>query len=42
MENKKSFILYTDIESTVNELTNEEAGTLFKLVLAYVMIKTQI
>tara|TARA_R100001460_G_scaffold101594_1_gene145708 strand:+ start:153 stop:731 length:579 start_codon:yes stop_codon:yes gene_type:complete len=36
MENKKSFILYTDIESTVNELTNDEAGTLFKLVLAYV------
>ena len=36
MENKKSFILYTDIESTVNELTDDEAGTLFKLVLAYV------
>ena len=36
MENKKSFILYTDIESTTEELTDSETGQLFKLILSYV------
>ena len=36
MENKKSFILYADIHSTVQHLNNEKTGELFKLILAYV------
>ena len=36
MENKKSFILYADIHSTIQHLTDEKAGELFKLILAYV------
>jgi len=36
MENKKSFILYADIHSTVQHLTNEKAGELFKIILGYV------
>jgi len=36
MENKKSFILYADIYSTVKHLTDEKAGELFKHVLSYV------
>lgn len=35
-ENKKSFLLYCDTIHTVNELTDAEAGKLFKHVLAYV------
>ena len=34
--NKKSFILYTDIKATVDKLSNEYAGMLFKHILAYV------
>lgn len=35
-ENKQSFILYTDLIHTVNKLTNEQAGILFKHILSYV------
>lgn len=35
-ENKKSVVLYCDIIHTVNELTDEEAGKLFKHYLAYI------
>jgi len=35
-ENKKSFLLYCDTIHTVNNLTDAEAGKLFKHVLAYV------
>jgi len=33
---KKSFILYTDIKSTVDKLSDEYAGRLLKYILAYV------
>lgn len=33
---KKSFLLYCDIQSTVNKLSDEQAGRLFKTILAYV------
>lgn len=36
MENKKGFLLYADIETTVKKLNDEYAGKLFKLILAYV------
>lgn len=36
MTNKKSFILYVDIIHTVDGLTDEEAGKLFKHLLNYV------
>lgn len=32
---KKSFILYTDMRESVETLTDEDAGKLFKLILAY-------
>lgn len=35
-ENKKSFILYTDLIHTVSKLPNEKAGELFKHILEYV------
>lgn len=35
-ENKKSFVLYSDLIHTVNKLTNEKAGELFKHILSYV------
>ncbi len=35
-ENKKSFLLYTDVFFTVEKLTDEKAGQLFKHILAYV------
>jgi hypothetical protein len=35
-ENKKSFLLYTDIHFTVKKLTDEQAGILFKHILSYV------
>jgi len=35
-ENKKSFILYTDLIHTVSKLPNEKAGELFKHILDYV------
>ena len=35
-KNKKSFILYTDIKATVDKLSDEYAGKLFKHILAYV------
>jgi len=35
-ENKKSFLLYTDLIHTVKKLNNEQAGQLFKHVLEYV------
>ena len=34
--NKKSFILYADIKTTIDKLDNEYAGKLFKHILAYV------
>ena len=33
---KKSFLLYCDIIHTVNKLSDEQAGKLFKHILAYV------
>lgn len=35
-ENKKSVVLYCDLIHTVNELSNEEAGVLFKHYLSYI------
>jgi len=35
-ENKKSFLLYTDVHFTVKKLTDEQAGKLFKHILGYV------
>ena len=35
-ENKKSFLLYCDIQHTVKKLSNEQAGELFKHILSYV------
>lgn len=35
-ENKKSFILYSDLIHTVSKLPNEKAGELFKHILKYV------
>jgi hypothetical protein len=35
-ENKKSFVLYTDLIHTVKKLNNEQAGTLLKHLLSYV------
>ena len=35
-ENKKSFILYCDIIHTINKLSDEQSGILFKHILAYV------
>ena len=35
-ENKKSFILYSDLIHTVSKLPNDKAGELFKHILAYV------
>ena len=36
MEGKKSFVLYADVKTTLDELTDEQAGKLFKTVLDYV------
>ena len=35
-ENKNSFLLYTDLIHTVNKLTDEQAGKLFRHILEYV------
>lgn len=35
-ENKKSFLLYTDVHHTVKKLSDEQAGKLFKHILSYV------
>lgn len=35
-ENKKSFIIYSDVIHTVSKLSNEKAGELFKHILSYV------
>lgn len=35
-ENKKSFLLYCDIIHTIQQLTDEQAGNLFKHILQYV------
>ncbi len=35
-ENKKSFLLYCDIIHTINKLSDEQSGKLFKHILAYV------
>lgn len=35
-ENKKSFVLYSDLDTMVQQLPNEKAGELFKLILDYV------
>lgn len=34
--NKKSFLLYTDAYDVVKKMSNDQAGTLFKLILEYV------
>jgi hypothetical protein len=36
MEGKKSFILYCDLIHSIEELTDEQAGSLFKIILQYV------
>tara|TARA_R110000772_G_scaffold268739_1_gene398483 strand:+ start:1649 stop:2344 length:696 start_codon:yes stop_codon:yes gene_type:complete len=36
MEGKKSFILYSDVKTTVDLLTDEQAGTVFKWIVDYV------
>lgn len=35
-ENKRSFLLYTDVHFTLQKLTDEQAGKLFKHILSYV------
>jgi hypothetical protein len=35
-ENKRSFLLYTDVHFTVKKLSDEQAGKLFKHILSYV------
>ena len=35
-ENKKSFLLYCDVIHTVEHLSDEQAGKLFKHILSYV------
>jgi len=35
-EDKKSFVLYSDLESNIDLLTDDEAGRLFRHILAYV------
>jgi len=35
-EDKRPFLLYTDLKFVVNKLTNDKAGELFKTILAYV------
>lgn len=35
-DGKKSFLLYCDIQSTINKLSDEQAGRLFKTILSYV------
>jgi len=35
-DNKKSFVLYSDLIFTVNKMDNEKAGILFKTILSYV------
>lgn len=36
MENKKSFVLYSDLIHTVEKLPDDKAGQLFKIILEYV------
>ena len=36
MKNKKGFLLYADIQTVVNKLSDDYAGKLFKHILAYV------
>ena len=40
-ENKKSFVLYCDLIHTVEQLPDEVAGKLFKLILNYTMTTIQ-
>ena len=35
-ENKKSFLLYVDLKATIDQLPDEKAGQLLKLILDYV------
>lgn len=35
-DGKKSFLLYCDIQSTINKLSDEQSGKLFKIILGYV------
>lgn len=35
-DGKKSFLLYCDIQSTINKLSDDNAGKLFKIILGYV------
>lgn len=41
-DDKKSFILYADIITTLNKLSNEQAGVLFKTILDYVNDKNPV
>lgn len=41
-EGKKSFVLYADIEESIEDMTNEEAGKLFKHILRYVNDKNPV
>lgn len=40
MKNKKSFVLYADLDHTVSKLPDDKAGALFKLILEYVNDKS--
>lgn len=40
MADKNSFVLYTDYSESVDELTDEEAGKLFKALLHYEKVRT--
>lgn len=42
MEGKKSFILYVDLISVVEKLSNEQAGILFKIIMDYVNDKNPV
>ena len=41
MEDKKSFVLYTEYEEPISDLSDEEAGKLFKEIFAYVRSGTE-
>lgn len=35
-KDKNSFLLYKDMQHTINKLSDEQAGVLFKLIFSYV------
>jgi len=41
-ENKKSFLLYSDLIGVINQLPDEQAGKLFKIILEYVNDKNPV